>query len=92
MTVEPSSGQRMARTAAQSGAALAVVVIVEWALTYAGLDLDPDTDGTGLPVAVSAAFQGLLTWAAAVWMNRRRPAPAGALPPRPPPVVHNPQE
>ena len=66
----PSSGQRMARTAAQGGAAAATIVIVEWALLLAGFDLDPGP-GQGLPVAVSAAFQGLLTWAAAVAMNRR---------------------
>ena len=74
MTATPSSGQRMARTAAQGGAAAATIVIVEWALLLAGFDLDPGP-GKGLPVAVSAAFQGLLTWAAAVAMNRRSTTP-----------------
>lgn len=68
---EPGPGQRMARTAAQGGAAFAVVVIAEWALMLAGFDLDPGA-GKGLPLPVSGAFQGLLTLAAAVWMNRRR--------------------
>ena len=70
MTTEPSPGQRVARTAAQGGLALAVVVITEWALLLAGADLDPGP-GQGLPLPVSAAFQGLLTTATAFAMNRR---------------------
>ena len=69
---DPSPGQRVARTAAQGGAGVFVVIILEWAAQLAGIDLDPG-DGIGLPVTVSAAFQGLITVAAAYLMNRRTP-------------------
>ena len=65
----------MARTAAQGGAAAALVVVLAWVAALAGLDLDPGP-ARALPLEVATAFQFLLTWAAAAAMNRPNDRPA----------------
>lgn len=66
----------MARTAAQGGAAAAVIVVGSWGAAYVGLDLDPRGLGLDLPLEVAGALQFLLTWAAAALMNRPKHRPA----------------
>lgn len=70
--------QRVARTDSQAARGSGAVVLLLWAAGFVGVDLDPTGPGTDLPVEVAVILAGLLTAAAARWMNR------GAEPPPPP--------
>lgn len=72
---EAAKRQPVARTAAQGGAAAAVIVVLAWLAALARLDLAPGP-ATDLPLEVAGALQFLLTWAAAALMNRPKDRPA----------------
>jgi hypothetical protein len=60
------------RTAIQAGIPGALIIIAEYLFALADVDLDPYSDGTGLPGAVAGAVGAILTVALAVRMNPKR--------------------
>lgn len=60
------------RTAVQAGVPGALVILAEWGCALADLDLDPWSDGTGLPGTVAGALVALITVALAFRMNPKR--------------------
>lgn len=57
------------RTSLQAGIPGASIIIFEWLCALAKLDLDPYSDGTGLPGAVAGALTAVATVAIAFRMN-----------------------
>lgn len=70
--LEADRANRKSRTGQQAFQAGAVVVIVVWLLRLNGIDLNPLRDSEEIPTEVTAAWTALMTYAAAVWMNRSR--------------------
>jgi hypothetical protein len=68
--LEQDRANRKSRTGQQAFAAGAVVTIVAWLLRLNGVDLNPLADSEEIPTEVTAAWTALMTYAAAVWMNR----------------------
>lgn len=68
--VAASKDNAKSRTGQQAFSAGAVVVIVAWLLRLNGIDLNPLADSEEIPTEVTAAWTALMTYAAAVWMNR----------------------
>ena len=71
--------QRVARTDSQAARGSGAVVLLLWAAGFVGVDLDPGGPGTDLPVEVAVVLAGLLTAAAARWMNRAGRPPSDDL-------------
>lgn len=71
---EVDRGSRIGRTSLQATIAAGVVVLVEYACALGGWDLDPWSDGTGMPTTVATTFGGLLTILLSLAMNRKPPA------------------
>lgn len=76
--VQPSDEQvaqdranRKSRTGQQAFQGATVVTVLVWLLRLAGIDLNPVPDGDDIPPEVATALGALLTYGAAVWMNRR---------------------
>lgn len=60
------------RTAVQVTTPTALVVLIDWACALQGWDLDPWSEGTGLPNSVSAAIVAVLTVVMAIRMNPKQ--------------------
>lgn len=71
---EVDRGSRIGRTSLQATIATGVVSLVEYALALQKWDLDPWSDGTGMPSTVVASLVGLITVALSFLMNRKPPA------------------
>ena len=69
----PTPAQRVARTDSQAAQGTGAVVLLLWVAGFVDVDLNPAGPGTDLPVEVAVVLAGLLTAAAARWMNRAQP-------------------
>lgn len=76
---EVERSNRVGRTVVQVGTPAAGFTLLEWALAFPGLDLDPLTDGVqhSFPNGVKEALIVLTAWAIARYMNRPITEPVG---------------
>ncbi len=70
--VDADRSNRRSRTAGQAFSAASVVTVLVWLMRLAGIDLNPLPDSDDIPAEVGAALGAVLTYLAAVWMNRTR--------------------
>lgn len=67
-------GSRIGRTSLQATIATGIVTLIEYGLALQDVDLDPWSEGTGMPSTVVASLVGLLTVGLSFAMNRKPPA------------------
>lgn len=70
---EVDRASRIGRTSVQVGIPWALATLFEWGCALRGWDLDPWSEGTGLPSTVSVALVGVITVVLAYAMNRKPP-------------------